>query len=358
MSSSTLPNAQSGPRLKWPEAYAPFHPRSWIVNGHLQTIAGNFLPRPSALPDPEIQLVEVSAAHGSQIASQVVCECHWQPFPQRQTSPTAIVLHGLEGSSHSQYVLGNANKLWRAGCNIVRMNMRNCGPAKYGEMLSLSPTLYHSGLSSDVDRVLRFFLETQGLESVALIGYSMGGNLVLKLAGDLGASAPPQLHSVVGVSPAVDLAASADALHEPQNRLYERKFVRALVKRFRRKASLFPRAYDPQRAAHITSLREFDERITSLYCGFSSADDYYTRAAASRVLDRITVPTLILHADDDPFIRITPETRSVIAANPHITFLETAHGGHCAFLAPADSASGNDGYWAEHTALRFVLSHG
>jgi predicted alpha/beta-fold hydrolase len=276
---------------------------------------------------------------------------------QRRSALTAIILHGLEGSSHSQYVTGNANKLWNAGCNVVRMNMRNCGPAKYGDMLKLSPTLYHSGLSGDVDRVLRFFLETQGLESVALIGYSMGGNLVLKMAGDLGSAAPGQLRAVVGVSPAVDLAASADALHEPQNRIYERKFVRGLVKRFRRKASYFPRAFDPHRAMNIASLREFDERITSLYCGFRSADDYYAKAGAARVLDRITVPTLILHAEDDPFVRVTALTRSKIAANPQITFLVTEHGGHCAFLATADKTSGNDGYWAEHTALRFVLAH-
>jgi predicted alpha/beta-fold hydrolase len=328
-----------------------------MVNGHLQTIVGNYLPRRDALPEPEVEMVEVSPAHGSQIASQVLCECHWQPLPQRSSALTAIILHGLEGSSHSQYVTGNANKLWRAGCNVVRMNMRNCGPAKYGEMLRLSPTLYHSGLSGDVERVLRFFVEAQSLESIALIGYSMGGNLVLKLAGDLGDAAPAQLHAVVGVSPAVDLAASADALHEPQNRIYERKFVRGLLKRFRRKASFFPRAFDPQRAATITSLREFDERITSLYCGFRSADDYYARASASRVLDRIAIPTLILHAEDDPFVRITPETRERIVANPRITFLETEHGGHCAFLAAANRGSGNDGYWAEHTALRFVLAH-
>ena len=354
---STMPSSQADVRAEWPEAYPHFEPRRWVVNGHLQTIVGNFLPRPDALPEPEVQLVEVSPAHGSQISSQVLCECHWQPLAQRRSALTAIILHGLEGSSHSQYVTGNANKLWRAGCNVVRMNMRNCGPAKYGEMLKLSPTLYHSGLSSDVERVLQFFLETQQLESVALIGYSMGGNLVLKLAGDLGDAAPAQLHSVVGVSPAVDLKASADALHEPQNRIYERKFVRGLVKRFRRKASFFPRAFDPRRAETIASLREFDERITSLYCGFRSADDYYARASAGRVLDRITVPTLILHADDDPFIRVTPETRRIIAANPHITFLETEHGGHCAFLAASNRALGNDGYWAEHTALRFVLAH-
>ena len=191
---STMPNAQADRSVAWPEAYPQFEPRRWVVNGHLQTIVGNFLPRPDALPEPEIQMVEVSPAHGTQISSQVLCECHWQPLPQRRSALTAIILHGLEGSSHSQYVTGNANKLWRAGCNVVRMNMRNCGPEKYGDMLKLSPTLYHSGLSGDVERVLRFFLETQELESVALIGYSMGGNLVLKLAGDLGEAAPKQLH--------------------------------------------------------------------------------------------------------------------------------------------------------------------
>jgi predicted alpha/beta-fold hydrolase len=369
LSETCLPRAPKAiaaatPQPAWPEGYPPFHPRPWLTNPHLQTIAGNFLPRPNALPPPVAQLVEVSPAHGSQISTQILCECHWQPLPPRPTRPTAIILHGLEGSSESQYVIGNANKLWSAGCNVVRMNMRNCGSGTLGDPLCLTPTLYHSGLSTDVDRVLRFFIDTEHLQSVALIGYSMGGNLVLKLAGDLGPDAPPQLHSVIGVSPAIDLAASADALHEPQNRIYERKFLRALLKRFRRKSMLFPRAFDPQRAAHITSLREFDDRITALYSGFQSADDYYFRAAAARVLDRITIPALIIHASDDPFIRFTEETRAKIAANPHITLLETEHGGHCAFLAPphrssrnAPGSMHNDGYWAEHTALRFVLSH-
>ncbi|MGA8940457.1 MAG: alpha/beta fold hydrolase [Acidobacteriaceae bacterium] len=361
MSSTTLPGTELNPGLDWPSEYPRFRPRRWMVNGHLQTILGNFLPRRDSLPAPVQQLVEVSPAHGSQIASQVLCECHWQPISQRATSPTAILLHGLEGSSHSQYVIGNANKLWLAGCNVVRMNMRNCGPGKDSDKLRRTPTLYHSGLSQDVDRVMQFFIEAEDLQSIALIGYSMGGNLVLKLAGDLGESAPPQLRSVVGVSPAVDLAASADALHEPQNRIYERKFVRAMVKRFRQKAGIFPRAYDPQRAAHITSLREFDERITALYCGFRSADDYYYRVAAARVLPAIRIPALIVHALDDPFVRLTAETRAAIITNPHITFLETEHGGHCAFLASPDREKNNegynDGYWAEHTALRFVLAH-
>ena len=214
-----------------------FRPRRFLRNGHLQTIAGNYLSRIDGLPASEAQVVEVSPATANQIASQVLCHCHWQPEGVRAGRPTAIIVHGLEGSSDSQYVVGNANKLWRAGCNVVRMNMRNCGGTE-----ALSPTLYHSGLSNDVLAVMNFFVEQYGLQSMSLIGYSMGGNLVLKLAGELGTAAPDVLRSVIGVSPAADLQPSADALHLPQNRLYEWKFLRNLLRRFRRKAMLFPRA--------------------------------------------------------------------------------------------------------------------
>jgi hypothetical protein len=330
---------------------AMFHPRRWLTNGHLQTIAGNFLPRKNSLPPATAELVEIAPARGTQISSQILCECHWQPATIRAQRPAVVILHGLEGSSQSQYVVGNANKFWKAGFNVIRMNMRNCGGTE-----KLTPTLYHSGLSGDVQRVMQHFLEREHLQSISLIGYSMGGNLVLKLAGELGVDAPPQLSSVVGVSPVIDLGPSADALHEPQNRLYERRFLRALLKRFRRKTMLFPRAFDAQMATGIGSLREFDNRITALYSGFQSADDYYYRAASARVLDRIAVPTLLIHACDDPFIRFTAETRALIAANPNITLLETAHGGHCAFLATPEPSAGDDGYWAEQTALGFVLA--
>jgi predicted alpha/beta-fold hydrolase len=328
-----------------------FQPRRFLRNGHLQTIVGNYLPRESDLPPAERQLVEVSPAARGQIASQVLCDCHWQPEEVRAGRPTAIIVHGLEGSSNSQYVVGNSNKLWHAGCNIVRMNMRNCGGTE-----ALSPTLYHSGLSNDVLAVMNFFVARHKLHSVSLIGYSMGGNLVLKLAGELD-TAVPELRSVIGVSPAMDLGPSADALHLPQNRLYEMKFLRALLRRFRRKATLFPRAYDANRANDIHSLRDFDDQITALYSGFSGADDYYYRAAAARVLDRIAVPTLILHAIDDPFVRISAESRAKLQANANVTLIETGHGGHCAFLASPDADSGYDGYWAEHTLLRFLLAN-
>jgi len=332
-----------------PFPQTPFHPRAWMSNGHVQTIVGNFLPRKSSLPAPVAELIEVSPATSSRIASQVLCHCHWQPATVRAQRLTVILLHGLEGSSNSQYVVGNAGKMWRAGYNVVRMNMRNCGGTE-----ALSPTLYHSGLSADVDAVMRFITHRFGLERVALVGYSMGGNLVLKLAGELATNAPSTLKAVVGVSPAVDLGPSADALHHWTNRLYERRFLTALLRRFRRKTTLFPHVYDAQSADGIRSLRDFDERITALYNGFSGATDYYHRAAAARVLHAIAVPTLILHAQDDPFVRLIPATRASIAANPAITLVESAHGGHCAFIAPPDPRTQNDGYWAETTLLSFL----
>jgi hypothetical protein len=141
------------------------------------------------------------------------------------------------------------------------------------------------------------------------------------------------------------------------NRLYEMKFLRALLRRYQHKAELFPQIYDPTLARGIRSLREFDDRITARYSGFTSASDYYFRAAAARVVDRIQVPTLILHAVDDPFIRLTAESRALLLANPWVTFIETANGGHCAFLADPDAALGDDGYWAESTLLRFLLEN-
>ena len=326
----------------------PFKPRPWLANGHVQTIAGNFLPRADTLPPSTPELVQVEASTATEISSQVLCHCHWQPSPSERL--TVIVLHGLEGSSQSQYVLGSANKMWRAGFNVVRMNMRNCGGTE-----ALSPTLYHSGLSGDVGAVLTTLAERHHLPRFALCGYSMGGNLVLKLAGELGSS-EPRLKAVTTVSPALDLAESAQALHKPVNHFYERRFLKHLSIRYRRKAQLFPGRYDPARADRLRSLIDFDDRITAFYAGFTGAADYYFRAAAARVLDRIAVPTLILHALDDPFVRLTAESRAKIRTNPHITLVEPEHGGHCAFLAKSFPAQADDGYWAETTLLRFLES--
>lgn len=318
-----------------------FVPRRLFRGGHAQTLAGNFLPRKNLLPEPEEQIFNVEDG------VQVLCHCHWQAGPE--TCPTLLIVHGLEGSSLSQYVIGTGSKAWQQGMNVVRMNMRNCGGTE-----TLTPTLYHSGLSTDVAAVLQTIAAEKKLGRIAVAGFSMGGNLVLKMAGDWGADAPAALKAVVAVSPAADLGPSADAMHSPANRIYEWKFLLSLMRRYRRKARLFPQIYGGV-SRWPTSIREFDDIITARYCGFSGAEDYYTRAAASRVIDRIAVPTLVVHANDDPFIRLTIETRGKIAANPWITFLETDRGGHCAFLA---TPNGYDGRWAERQMILFFRSIG
>jgi predicted alpha/beta-fold hydrolase len=361
-----------------PRRAEEFLPRRFLRNGHLQTLLGNFLPRQYVLPEPEAHIIEVdpgeadsgkgvpgqdalwrgdsrapvrfaeaeAAAH-ARGASYVLCHCHWQANASQCL--TVLLVHGLEGSSRSQYVLGNSARAWAAGCNVVRMNMRNCGGTE-----NLSPTLYHSGLSTDVATVMRTLAAEKQLIAFALVGYSMGGNLVLKLAGELGEYAPDYLKAVVGVSPAMDLGVSADALHSISNRVYEWKFLAGLRRRFRVKAELFPAIYSTEGLERIATLRQFDDQITARYSGFRGADDYYDRASSSRVAAQIAVPTLILHALDDPFIRMLPSTRDALLANRRVELIETARGGHCAFLAPR--AAGYDGYWAEKLLLDFLLS--
>jgi len=229
------------------------------------------------------------------------------------------------------------------------MNMRNCCDPDM-----LSSTLYHSGLSGDVHAVAEFFSAQQNLSQMAWIGYSMGGNMVLKAAGEYGKNAPAWLRAVVGVSPVVDMSPSADALHEPRNRVYEINFLRNMLRRYRRKSELMPGQFSLANCKLVRSIRTYDEYIVAPNCGFLGADDYYNRSASAGVVDQIAVPTLILHSLDDPFIRLLPETRKKILANPNLTYVETTRGGHCGYLASASEH--DDGYWAESTLIGFIRS--
>jgi uncharacterized protein len=315
-----------------------FVARRYLSGGHVQTLASFFLQRRLVLPHGEDRLIEVEPG------AKILCHCHWQP--NRADALTIIVVHGLEGSSDSQYMVGVAAKGVALGMNVIRFNQRNCGGTD-----DLSPTLYHSGRSHDIAAVAQHLIEHDRLSRIALAGFSMGGNLVLKLAGEWGAVGPPQFRAVAAVCPAMDLAASADALHLPSNRLYEYYFLWKLRRRLLAKARLFPGTFDPSRGKGVRSLRDFDDRVTAFYSGFTGASDYYARAAAANVVDRVAVPALILHAANDPFIRILPETRKKILANPNITFNETEDGGHCSFVG---EANGDDGHWAETQVLKFL----
>ena len=315
-----------------------FVPRRFLRGGHRQTFAANFFPRVNHLPPPEERLFSVDTD------AQILTHCHWQT--DRTSRPTLVIVHGLEGSSESQYVIGTANKAWVAGMNVVRMNMRNCGGSE-----RLTRTLYNSSMSGDVAAIVRTVIDEDHLPSIAVAGFSMGGNLVLKMDGEWGNTPPPQVKAVIAISPAMDLALSANALHEWQNRVYEYGFLLGLHGSVSRKARLHPDLYRTYPLFSIRTLRDFDDKITSRFGGFNGAEDYYYRAAAARVVDRITAPTLIIHSVDDPFIRLSPETRANILANSHIRYIETAHGGHCAFIA---DPVGYDGRWAERKIVEFV----
>ena len=294
------------------------------------------------LPEPAARYFDVAPD------ARVLAHCHWHPSANQH--PTILLLHGLEGSSAAHYMRGIADKAWAAGWNVVRLNQRNCGGTE-----GLSRGLYHSGLTQDALFVLRELVDKDGITQAAVAGYSLGGNLALKLAGELGADAPSWLKAVCAVSPVMDLTLCTAALERGSNFVYHWNFVRNLKARMRRKAAAVPGLFSLKPLRSIWSVRAFDEAYTAPYHGFRDAADYYYRASARRVIDRIRVPTLILTAEDDPFVPIEPFRDPAVTNNPNITVVITPHGGHCAYVERG--ADGYDGYWAEREIVRFATSH-
>jgi len=315
-----------------------FQPHPLLRNPHAQTVAYAFWPR--RFPRlPRNTTREFETEPGTRIRG----ECHWQS--QWRERPTLVLVHGLEGSSESGYMLGLAERAFAAGWNAVRLNQRNCGGTE-----PLTPTLYNSGLSGDYRAVLTELIERDSLPEVFFAGYSMGGNLVLKMAGECAGGAPRQLRGIAAVCPALELALCVDAVGLPSNFVYQRHFVRGLKDRMRRKAELFPGKFDLGPMARVRTLREFDDVITATYCGFRDASDYYARSSAMRVAGQIHVPTLVVTAQDDPFVPFTSFSDPAIAKNSHIRLIAPASGGHCAFI----SRYRDEGrFWAEARVMEF-----
>jgi uncharacterized protein len=306
------------------------------------TLAGALLPRRTpGLPPATDRLFEVEPG------TQLLARCHWQREPRR--SPTLALVHGLEGSSESGYIRTLAAQAFTAGFNVLRINQRNCGGTE-----RLTATLYNSGLSADFRAVLLELIERDRLKQIFFAGYSMGGNLILKMAGELGAAAPRELRGICAVCPTLDLAACVDAIERPENWLYQFRFVRDLKSRMRRKAKLFPGQFELNSLSRVRTLREFDDGITAPCSGYRSATDYYERASAMRVVHRIAVPTLILTSKDDPVVPFESFGASEIAGNPQIRVAATEFGGHCAFIS---RTNGPERYWAEARVLEFCTAH-
>lgn len=281
--------------------------------------------------------------------TQVLGHCHW--LADRRERPTVILLHGLEGSSESHYMLGLAEKALRRGFNVVRLNHRSCGGTE-----AFTPGFYHSGLTADPLAVMRALSRDDGLERFAVVGYSLGGNIAMKLGAEVGPDHRPRVAAVAAVSPPIELVHCVDALERASNLPYHLNFVRGLRTRARRKAKTYPDRYDTRLLRRVYSVRTFDDAYTAPHNGFDGAADYYHRASARRVLPALEVPGLLITSADDPFVPPQAALDPALDAIGALTRVVTRHGGHCGYVG-RPNRHGEDGYWAESTALDFVARH-
>src|SRR5437667_2366805 len=320
---------------------SPFVPHRIFKQGDAQTIAVHLWPgRVSARENTrdEARLFQVEPG------SQVLAYCRWQA--NRIEHATLVMWHGMEGSTASAYMLTTADKAFRAGFNVVRVNFRNCGGTEH-----LSPTRYHGGLTADLRVVIDELIARDGLARIFIAGFSLGGNMVLKLAGEYGDNPPTEVKGVCAVSPSINMRASCDLLMRRRNWIYQQDFLRRLRWRIRVKEKLFPDLYDSTSLGRLRSIEQFDSRYIAPMFGFEDANDYYAKASSLPIISRIRIPTLMIHSQDDPFIPFAPLRDRSIAANPYVLLIAPEHGGHVAFMSA--NSRNEDRFWAENRLVEF-----
>jgi predicted alpha/beta-fold hydrolase len=303
----------------------PFHPL--FRNPHLQTIAAHYWKRPDARLPIERRLIQTEPDVQVLVESQ---------RPEGTPRGDIVMVHGLEGSGSAGYIRSLSAAALDAGFAAHRFHMRTCGGTE-----RLCQTLYHAGLTSD----LLAFLRQLGAPAF-LVGFSLGGNVVLKLAGELGVGAAPLIAGVCAVSTPLDLAACARRIAEPDNRLYQARFVR----RMRARLCATGR-YSASDFAGLHSVLELDDRITAPSFGFGNAANYYRTQSAIGYLDAIRVPALLIQAKDDTFVPFEIFETAAVRSNPRIELLATQYGGHLGFLA-----RGPGRFWADRTIVEWIAS--
>ncbi|MBS1910986.1 MAG: alpha/beta fold hydrolase [Bacteroidetes bacterium] len=257
----------------------------------------------------------------------------------------AVLCHGLEGNSTRPYISGMAHVLHGAGWDVLAWNYRGCS----GEPNRLLRS-YHSGATEDLDVVVRYATASCRYSRVALIGFSLGGNLVLKYAGERGRAIDPRVAAVIGFSVPCDLRASADRLALLQNRIYMHRFIVSLSEKLREKAVRFPGMLNLEPLATVRTFHQFDNLYTAPLHGFRDAADYWERCSSANYLAEINVPTLIVNAVNDPYLggRCYPVAEA--EANPNVTLEMPRSGGHVGFVA----FNAERIYWSERRALQFL----
>jgi uncharacterized protein len=316
---------------------APFRPAAWLPGPHAQTVAGRLLRRPSPL---SFRRERLELPYGDFV------DIDHAPGPPE---PAAVVLlvHGLEGSARRGYAVNVYRELARRGIGAVGLNFRSCS----GEPNRLARS-YHSGDTADITHVLRLLAARHAGVPRGAIGFSLGGNALLKLLGEAGDGAGALVQAAVAVSVPYDLAAGADSLQRTwAGRLYTTVFLKTLIAKTERKAALLDVACDMEKVRAARSFRAFDDAATAPLHGFAGADDYYARCSSRHHIASIRVPTLLLHSADDPFLPGDCLPRRDIAANPWIQAAITPGGGHVGFIGGSPWAPR---FWAEEQAARYL----
>ena len=300
-----------------PGVVPPFVPHPWIKGGHLQTIAARVWSWPRPRLDSTYAEVDVGAGDYVSLLDSI-------PDAWRPGDPTAILVHGLGGCARSPYVVRVGKRLVdQVGARVVRMNLRGAGSG-----FGASRSYYHSGRSDDLRHVAAWLAHRAPGSPIALVGFSLGANLVLKLAGEAANDPVAQLDCVVAANPPVDLEACCRAIQEPRNRIYDQNFVKLLRGEVNRLHTRFP-DLGPIDLSAAQSLLAFDELYTAPRNGFRNATDYYRQSSANRLIAQILVPGLLVHAVDDPFIPV--ESFAGLAVPPQVTLELVPQGGHLGY---------------------------
>jgi hypothetical protein len=315
-----------------------FIPRSGLSNRHIMTMAGHFISREF----PGIEKINQERLFQVTSEAQMLTHCGWQA--EKEKKPLVIVVHGLEGSSESKYAAGTALKAFNAGFNVIRINQRGCN-----NTFHLSPTPYHAGLTNDLRTIIDEVTNKDGISSIYLVGFSLGGNQSLKLAGEYGETPNKALKGVCAISVPIDLAECADSLHWVENWVYEWNFLLSLHNSYKQRKKLNPGRYNLPPAWKALTMRKFDDLIAGPCNGFKDANDYYNQNSSAQFLRKINVPTLIIQAKDDPFIPFTPFEET--PRSESVAILATETGGHVGYVG-ADQTN-EDIYWVENRAVEF-----
>jgi uncharacterized protein len=308
-------------------------------NPHLATLAGNFWRRPESEQQWPVEVVIYETEPDVRVL------VHSQR-PTGTPKGELILVHGLEGSSVSGYARSMVHAALERGWVTHRFNMRGCGA---GDELAVSG--YHAGQTSDLLAVLRERRRVSSLP-IFVIGFSLGGNVALKLAGELGEDARELLTGVCAVSTPIDLAASVAALRHRQNFIYQGRFLNRLKERIRRKNRLAPDVYTLEHLPKIRTIEQFDDHYTARLFGFGTAANYFRTQSSNQFLERIRVPALLIQSKDDPMVPFPVFEHPAFGGNPCLTLLAVEHGGHLGFLA-----RGKARFWLDGTVLDWAESN-